>query len=177
MPAGGGVAGQPVCAYLVGRTSLVLVDPGDPTGPALDRAIAIAADRGGSIAAIALTHPDPDHAAGAEALAEQLDIPVLVGAGGGRDLPYVVLELVDGDGHRCRRRPAPGRRHARPARRDTSRSWSGDGGLVLTGDLEGPRGARSIPGPTDEEARAGSVARLRSVAPGARWLAGHPDLA
>ena len=64
MPAGGGVAGQPVNAYLVGRRRFVLVDPGDPTGPALDRAIALAAERGGTIEAIALTHVDPDHAAG-----------------------------------------------------------------------------------------------------------------
>ena len=34
MPAGGGVAGQPINAYLVGRASFVLVDPGDPTGEA-----------------------------------------------------------------------------------------------------------------------------------------------
>ena len=56
MPAGGGVAGQPVHAYLVGRRACVLVDPGDPTGPGLDRAIdarrrARRADRGG--------RPDP----------------------------------------------------------------------------------------------------------------------
>ncbi len=44
MPAGGGVAGQPVNAYLVGRRSFVLIDPGDPTGPALERAIEIAGD-------------------------------------------------------------------------------------------------------------------------------------
>ena len=76
MPAGGGVAGQPVNAYLVGRRRFVLVDPGDPTGPALDRAIALATERGGTIEAIALTHADPDHAAGSEALAERLGIPV-----------------------------------------------------------------------------------------------------
>ena len=84
MPAGGGVAGQPVNAYLVGRRRFVLVDPGDPTGPALDRAIALAAERGGTIEAIALTHADPDHAAGAEALAERLGIPVVAGPGAGR---------------------------------------------------------------------------------------------
>ena len=72
MPAGGGVAGQPVCAYLVGRRRFVLIDPGDPTGPALDRALEIAAARGGAIEAVALTHVDPDHAAGAEAVAERL---------------------------------------------------------------------------------------------------------
>ena len=97
MPAGGGVAGQPVNAYLVGRTELVLVDPGDPTGEALDRAIEVAAARGGRIVAIALTHADPDHAAGAEAVAEQLEIPVLVGPGGGRHLPYETRELGDGE--------------------------------------------------------------------------------
>ena len=79
MPAGGGVAGQPVSAYLVGRHRFVLIDPGDPTGPALDRALEIAAARSGAIAAVALTHVDPDHAAGAEAVAERLGIPVLAG--------------------------------------------------------------------------------------------------
>ena len=48
MPAGGGVAGQPVSAYLVGRRRFVLVDPGDPTGPALDRALELARARGGA---------------------------------------------------------------------------------------------------------------------------------
>ena len=37
MPAGGGVAGQPVYAYLVGDRRFVLIDPGDPTGPAVER--------------------------------------------------------------------------------------------------------------------------------------------
>ncbi len=67
MPAGGGVAGQPVCSYLVGHRRFVLIDPGDPTGPALERAIELAAAAGGTIEAVALTHVDPDHAAGAEA--------------------------------------------------------------------------------------------------------------
>src|SRR5204862_6056171 len=70
MPAGGGVAGQPVSAYLVGRRRFVLIDPGDPTGLGLDRAVTLTARRGGTIEAIAPTHVDPDHAAGAEALAE-----------------------------------------------------------------------------------------------------------
>ena len=95
MPAGGGVAGQPVSAYLVGRRRFVLVDPGDPTGPALDRALEIAASRDGAIEAVALTHVDPDHAAGTEAVAERLGIPVLTGPGGGRPLPYAVRELAD----------------------------------------------------------------------------------
>ena len=104
MPAGGGVAGQPVNAYLVGRHSFVLVDPGDPTGPGLDRAIEEAAARGGTIRAIALTHVDPDHAAGAELLSMEFDAEVLVGPGGGRRLPYETRELADGDVDRCGRR-------------------------------------------------------------------------
>jgi glyoxylase-like metal-dependent hydrolase (beta-lactamase superfamily II) len=173
MPAGGGVAGQPVHAYLVGRTSLVLVDPGDPTGPALERAMAIAADRGGAIVALALTHADPDHAAGAEALAEQLGIPVHAGPGAGRDLPYDVLERVDGDvldvgdvALRIVTTPGP--------RPDHLAFVVGDGAAVLAGDLEGARGARSILRAGDPIAWKHSVARLRSEAPGARWLTGHP---
>lgn len=81
MPAGGGVAGQPVCAYLVGRHRHVLIDPGDPTGPGLDRAIQLAVARRGSIDAVVLSHADPDHAGGAEALALVLGIPVLGGPG------------------------------------------------------------------------------------------------
>ena len=174
MPAGGGVAGQPVCAYLVGRRRFVLVDPGDPTGPGLARALALAAERGGPIEAVALTHVDPDHAAGAEAVAERLGVPVLTGPGGGRPLPYDVREVDD---LRPARRPAtsPCAPSTRPARdRTTSPSWSGDGRFVLAGDLDGVRGARSVTAPPDEAAWAASRERLARLAPGATWLAGHP---
>jgi hypothetical protein len=52
----------------------------------------------------------------------------------------------------------------------------GGGRVVVAGDLDGRRGLRSIHGPPDEAAWARSVARLRSFAPGARWLAGHPPI-
>ena len=74
MPAGGGVAGQPVDAYLVGRKRFVLIDPGDPTGPAIEQALTKAAELGGEVEAIALTCAEPDHAAGAESIREQLGI-------------------------------------------------------------------------------------------------------
>ena len=77
-----------VCAYLVGRRRFVLVDPGDPTGPALERCLEEAAGRAGEISAIALTHVDPDHHGGAEGLAERLEIPVFAGPGASRRLPY-----------------------------------------------------------------------------------------
>jgi glyoxylase-like metal-dependent hydrolase (beta-lactamase superfamily II)/8-oxo-dGTP pyrophosphatase MutT (NUDIX family) len=176
MPAGGGVAGQPVNAYLVGRRSFVLVDPGDPTGPALDQAVEEAAHRGGPIRAIALTHADPDHAAGAEALREQLGVPVLVGPGGGRHLPYPTVEIGNGtvmdDGDlawRVVETPGPRADHlAFVVGEDASA-----GQVVLSGDLDGVRGARAVPVPPDDDAWTRSEARLRSVAPGARWLGGH----
>lgn len=174
MPAGGGVAGQPVCAYLVGHRRHVLIDPGDPTGPALDRAVALAASRGGSIVAIALTQIDPDHAGGAEALAEMLQIPVLAGPGGGRPLPYPVQELADeevvalGDApSQAVSTPGPRPDHLAflvGARRD----------LVISGDLDGRRGARAVVGPWDEAAAAASRDRLQRLAPEAAWVSGHP---
>jgi glyoxylase-like metal-dependent hydrolase (beta-lactamase superfamily II)/8-oxo-dGTP pyrophosphatase MutT (NUDIX family) len=173
MPAGGGVAGQPVCAYLVGRVRFVLVDPGDPTGPALARALELAATRGGSIEAVALTHADPDHAAGAEAVAEALGIQVLTGPGGGRRLPYAVRELADmellsaGDvAMRTVRTPGP--------RPDHLAFIIGDGAAILSGDLDGVRGARSILAPVDGAALAASLDRAGQIAPAARRLGGHP---
>jgi len=173
MPAGGGVAGQPVCAYLVGFRRFVLIDPGDPTGPALDRALELAAGRGGVIEAVALTHVDPDHAAGAEAVAERLGIPVLTGPGGGRPLPYEVRELADLEGLgagdvelRAVLTPGP--------RPDHVAYLAPDGAFVVTGDLDGARGARSIPGPSDHTAWASSLERLAALAPAARRLPGHP---
>jgi glyoxylase-like metal-dependent hydrolase (beta-lactamase superfamily II) len=172
MPAGGGVAGQPVCAYLVGRRRFVLVDPGDPTGPGLERALALAADRGGAIEAIALTHVDPDHAAGTEAIAERLGVQVLTGPGGGRPLPYRVLEAGDltmldaGDlALRVVHTPGP--------RPDHVAFIVGDGAVVLAGDLDGVRGARSVTGPPDATAWAASRGRLAELAPSAIWLTGH----
>ena len=92
----GAVPGQTVNAYLVGRRRLVLVDPGDPSDAAADAFLAAAAAAGGEIVAVALTHVDPDHAAGAEGLALRWELPIYTGPGGGRPLPYPVRELVEG---------------------------------------------------------------------------------
>jgi glyoxylase-like metal-dependent hydrolase (beta-lactamase superfamily II)/8-oxo-dGTP pyrophosphatase MutT (NUDIX family) len=173
MPAGGGVAGQPVCAYLVGRRRFVLVDPGDPTGPGLEQVLAFAAARGGAIEAIALTHVDPDHAAGAEAVAERLGIPVMTGPGGGRPLPYHVREsedLVTLDAADVAIRVV----HAPGPRPDHLAIVVGDGAIVLAGDLDGVRGARSVTGPPDHTAWAASRRRLAAMVPSATWLTGHP---
>ena len=153
----------------------MLIDPGDPTGEGLDRAVEIAASRGGEIVAIALTHAAPDHAGGAEALRERLGIDILVGRGGGRHLPHAVTDLDDGsritagdiDLH-VLATPGPAPEHLAFV--------IGEGQFAVTGDLDGHRGARSVPGPADDAAWARSVARLRSVAPDATWLGGHPPL-
>jgi glyoxylase-like metal-dependent hydrolase (beta-lactamase superfamily II)/8-oxo-dGTP pyrophosphatase MutT (NUDIX family) len=171
MPAGGGVAGQPVCAYLVGRRRFVLVDPGDPTGPAFDRAIEIATERGGAIEAVGLTNVDPDHTASAEGIAQLLGVPILAGPGAGRPLPYTVRELADMEAF-----PAgdvPLRTVHAPGPRPDHVAFIGEA-FALTGDLDGTRGARSIPGPSDEAAWAASRERVAGLVPRDRWLAGHP---
>lgn len=176
MPAGGGVAGQPVCAYLVGRRRHVLVDPGDPTGPGLERALAIAADGGGSIVAVALTHVDPDHAGGAEAMAAICGAPILGGPGSGRFLPHSVRELADlepidvGDVRlRAVHAPGPKPEHVAYLVGDDDATR-----FVISGDLDGRRGARTITAPPDAAASTHSRARLDRLAPGAIWLPGHP---
>jgi len=173
MPAGGGVAGQPVWAYLIGHRRFVLVDPGDPTGPALDRAIGLATERGGAIEAVALSQVDPDHAGGAEAIAERLGVPIYTGPGGGHPLPHPVQELAD-----LAAVPAGDIElvavHA-PGPRADHLAFLGDAGaFVLTGDLDGTRGARSIFGPPDNAAWAASQDRLAGLAPNAVRLAAHP---
>lgn len=173
MPAAGGVAGQPVNAYLVGRRSFVLVDPGDPVGPALDRAVAEASARGGSIAAIALTHADPDHHGGAETLAEVLGIPIVAGPGAGRSVPFEVRELADGEVLDAGDTPLRAV-HTPGPRSDHVAYVIGDGASTVTGDLDGIRGARVVPGPSDDAAWAASLARIAAIAPDTRRLPGHP---
>jgi len=173
MPAGGGVAGQPVCSYLVGDRRIVLVDPGDPTGPALERCLEIVGERGGRLSAIALTHADPDHHAGAEGLAERLEIPVLAGPGAGRRLPYALIEVGEHDVIQVgdvplQVIPTPGPRPDHLTFVDTV------GGIAFTGDLDGRRGARMIPGRVDDAAWRSSRARIDAIDPAVR-LAGHPD--
>src|SRR5262245_21986147 len=73
----GAVPGQTVNAYLVGQGEFVLVDPGDPSDAAADAILGTVLAADGRLVAIALTHVDPDHAAGAEGLALRLDVPIL----------------------------------------------------------------------------------------------------
>ena len=173
MPAGGGIAGQPVLSYLLGRRRFVLIDPGDPTGPALDAVFAHLGAVGGALEAVLLTHVDPDHAAGAEAVAERAGVPVLVGPGGGAPLPYEVVEL--GDGAAVPFGDLSLHALATPGLRPDHLAFVLEhDGFAFAGDLDGIRGARSMFGEPDLAALAASRQRLDALVPAARWLGGHP---
>lgn len=175
----GAVPGQSVNGYLVGRRDLLVVDPGDPSEAALDAIVegarsSAARPRGGAgrIRAIALTHVDPDHAAGAQALAERLDVPVFAGPGGGAPLPFPVVELADG------LVPAdldvPVRAIATPGPRPDHVAFAVGEGVILAGDLVGGRAARAMLGPPDEDAWRASLDRLSRAGP-RLLLPGHGD--
>jgi glyoxylase-like metal-dependent hydrolase (beta-lactamase superfamily II) len=55
----------------------VVVDPGDPSDEAADAIASVAAMRGGSIRAIAVTAADPERAAGGEGLALRFEVPLI----------------------------------------------------------------------------------------------------
>lgn len=93
----GALPGRAGETSILGRRDVVIVDPGDPSEPAIDAIRAAAGRRGATIRAIVLTETDPDHAAGAEALAIPLEVPVLHAPGAGRFLPYETRELADGE--------------------------------------------------------------------------------
>ena len=95
--AAGAVPGRRGETVLLGRRDVVVLDPGDPSEDAVDAVLGAVDRRAGRISAIVLTRPDPDHAAGAEALAIPLGIPVLVAPGAGRHLPYEVVEVREGE--------------------------------------------------------------------------------
>jgi ribonuclease/clavin/mitogillin len=160
----GGVPGQTVNCYLVGRREFVVVDPGDPSEAAAEAILAVAARRGGRVAAIAVTHVDPDHAAGAEPLALRLGLRVIVGPGGRRALSHEAEEVVDGQRIVAGdleltvvATPGP-----RPDHVAYQNRQSGD---LLAGDLVGGRGSRAILGPPDEAAWRLSLERLIAIRP------------
>ena len=93
----GGLPGRRSETTLLGRREVAIVDPGDASDTAIDAIRSAVERRNGHVAAIVLTATDPDHAAGAEALAIPLEVPVLAPPGAGRHLPYDVVELADGD--------------------------------------------------------------------------------
>ena len=174
LPGAGGISGQSVNAWVVGRRELVVVDPGDPSEAAADALLALADSRLGTIAAIAITHADADHAAGAEALSLRLGIPLFGGPGAGRDLPADVTELRDGDRVPAGDLPLLALTTPGP-RSDHTAYVAPDEGLVLVGDLVGPGPNRSILGPPDVPAWLASLDRVGALG-ARRLLPAHGDV-
>jgi glyoxylase-like metal-dependent hydrolase (beta-lactamase superfamily II)/8-oxo-dGTP pyrophosphatase MutT (NUDIX family) len=171
LPGAGGVEGQSVNAYLVGARELVAVDPGDPSDAAAEALLEVAAARSATIVGIALTHADPDHVAGAEALAGRIGVPIFAGPGAGGDLPHEIVELEDGA--LVPVGDAQLRVLATPGHRVDHVALSADN-FVVAGDLVGPGPSRSILGPPDAEAWLASLDRLAALGP-RRLLPGHGD--
>jgi glyoxylase-like metal-dependent hydrolase (beta-lactamase superfamily II)/8-oxo-dGTP pyrophosphatase MutT (NUDIX family) len=169
----GGVPGQTINTYVVGDRELVVVDPGDPSEAAADAVFGAARERGGKIVAIALTHTDPDHAAGAEALALRLGVPTFGGIGANRRLPFPIGELGDGDP--VGSGDVPLRALATPGPSPDHVVYRvGAGATVICGDLVGPRAERAILRPPDGGAWSESLDRLRQLG-ATRLLPGHGD--
>jgi len=176
----GGVAGQTVNCYLVGRRELVVVDPGDPSDAAAEAILAATERRGGRLAAIAVTHLDPDHAAGAEPLALRLGLHVNVGPGGGRWLLDDAAEVADGQlltagdvALTVVATPGPRPDHVAYLVGEGSGS-SGPAPDILAGDLVGGRASRAVLGPSDDRAWNASLARLAAFRP-RRVFPGHGE--
>lgn len=89
----GGLPGRTCTTSILGRRDVLVVDPGDPSEPAVGRIVSIIGERGATLRAVVLTATDPDHAAAAEALAIPAECPILVAPGAGRRLPYATMEI------------------------------------------------------------------------------------
>jgi glyoxylase-like metal-dependent hydrolase (beta-lactamase superfamily II) len=76
-PNPGLMTGPGTNTYLVGRGQLAVIDPGPLDEGHLDAVQALAARLGGSIAWVLATHHHPDHAPGANALAQRCGAEVL----------------------------------------------------------------------------------------------------
>ena len=152
----------------------MLIDPGDPIGPGLELAISTARERGGRIEAIALTQVAPDHAAGAEGLAEMLGgLPILAGPGAGAWLPYAVEAL--GDATPLAYGDVPLLAIHAPGPSPEHLAFVVGEAFAIAGDLDGRTGARSIPPDARRDRSiAASIARVRALAPGRTWLTSHP---
>ena len=164
----GAIAGQSVDTYLLGHRRLVVVDPGDPSDEAAAAIADVLRDVDGTLTAILLTSPVPDHAAGAEGLAIRHEAPILASAGATRVMSSDFVAIEDGD--RLAFADVEIRVHATPGTHPDHLAFEvPEADVVLVGDLEGPGPSRSIPTPVD----AAALRRSRGLVEGL----GRPRLA
>ncbi len=142
----------------------MVIDPGDPSDAAAEALLGAAQLRGGGVVGIVLTSSDPAHAAGAEALAGRIEVPVFAGPGAGGSLAFTVEEFQHGAALPVGDvvltvLAAPG------PRPDHVALVAAEEGAVFAGDLVGPAASRSITGPPDVPAWLASLDRLANLAP------------
>jgi glyoxylase-like metal-dependent hydrolase (beta-lactamase superfamily II)/8-oxo-dGTP pyrophosphatase MutT (NUDIX family) len=167
----GGLPGRPVNTYLVGRERVVVIDPGDPNGPAADAVVEAAAAGGGRVVGVAITSPDPGHVAGVVGLALRTHAPVLGGPGVGPEVFSGVQTLRDGTAVDLGDVPllaleAPGTDASHLAFDVPSE------GSVLVGDLLDGGRPTSVPELVDAGALARSRERIAALGP-RRRLGAH----
>lgn len=168
--AAGGIPGQTVDAYLVGRRRVVIVDPGDPSDEAADAIARVLDERQARLTAILLTAPVPDHAAGAEALAIRHEVPILASSGAVAEMPSEIVSIEDRDVLGFA--DVEIRVHATPGTRADQLAFSLPGeGAVLVGDLFGLGPSRAIPEPVDDLALSRSRLLVEGLA--GQWFAAH----
>jgi glyoxylase-like metal-dependent hydrolase (beta-lactamase superfamily II)/8-oxo-dGTP pyrophosphatase MutT (NUDIX family) len=161
-----GPTGRPANTILVGTGEVVVIDPGDPGEATLDAIEAAVAAAGGRIAAIALTHVDPGHAAGSEELRSRTGAPILCGPGGAAVLSWAATEIdeaatLPGADDRS---GSPGLRVLRtPGHRPDHLSFLLADGTLVAGDVivDGP--PLVLPPEGDPAAQASSLARLADL--------------
>jgi hydroxyacylglutathione hydrolase len=169
----GGLPGRPVNTYLVGRERVVVVDPGDPNGPAADAVASAAAAGGSRIVAIAVTAPDPGHVGGVVGLALRSQVPVFAGPGVGPEVFIGVRALADGD--RLGLGDVPLAAVATPGTDPAHLAFDVPSEMaVLTGDLFGTGLPAALPEPVDRTLVAYSRSRVEALGPRRRLGAHDP---
>jgi hydroxyacylglutathione hydrolase len=148
--------------YLIGGRQIIIVDPG-PDNPTHRAAIVAALHTLQAPAqAIVLSHHHPDHAGGAEALAEQLHVPLL-----SLGDPLQAGDEINVDGMTLTVLHTPGHIHAHLC------LWLAEQRLLLAGDLVAGQGTiLIIPPDGDMAAYLDSLRAMLALAPVA-ILPGH----
>jgi glyoxylase-like metal-dependent hydrolase (beta-lactamase superfamily II) len=121
---------------------------------------------------VAITHADPDHHGGAEAIAMTLEVPIFAGRGAATALPYDVTELSDAE-----RLPVGDVElsvAATPGHRADHVGFLSADGWMLAGDVVGQGPARSILREPDITAWQASLDRLETASV-RRLLPGHGE--
>ena len=163
----GGIPGNAVTTWLLGRRRVLAVDPGDPNEAAMAAILDAVAAAGAVLAGVVLTSPVPDHAGGALILAAMAGVDVLVAgaaerAGAAALVGGPVRALADGE--------TLDSVDVTVVALDTPGTDPGHLALVaptlgalVVGDLDGPRPERGIPEPVDASALAVSRARIHDA--------------